>query len=487
MPEPFDLVITGGTIHTPRGRVVGGQLGIRNGKIVWIGPQPSTAQNGPEPAPQALRRIDATGLDVLPGAIDTHSHHRDPGFTHKEDITSATTAAALGGVTTSIGMPNVNPPTTTPERYAAIIASQQQRAVVDFNHNPAPTLVEHVPELAAMGALGFKVYMVVDSKRSYPHMPGLGVHEHGHLLRICQAVAESGRVLMVHPNDQSLLHVLEERAWAGEDYSFRNYAYAEAALDGVVWNAAVAVLLELQRATSVPLHVLHMMNPGMIRLIADAKADGVNVTSEINPFALFLSDLEAISHLGPLALGRCIPADWLDALYDAIRHGVIDVLGSDHAPHTVAEKQVGWENMWQAPSGTPQLQHYLPRLLTETVAGRLSMEDVIRITATNPARRFGLYSQKGSLTEGADADVTIVDMRTPVPVREDNVASKAGYTPYAGMSLYGTPVYTLVRGTVVADHGEIKVAPGFGQFVPPVSPPAPADRLAPEVAEVEAR
>jgi dihydroorotase-like cyclic amidohydrolase len=143
--------------------------------------------------------------------------------------------------------------------------------------------------------------------------------------------------------------------------------------------------------------------------------------------------------------------------------------------------------MWQAPSGTPQLQHYLPRLLTETVAGRLSMEDVIRITATNPARRFGLYPQKGSLTEGADADVTIVDMRTPVPVREDNVASKAGYTPYAGMSLYGTPVYTLVRGTVVADHGEIKVAPGFGQFVPPVSPPAPADRLAPEVAEVEAR
>jgi dihydroorotase-like cyclic amidohydrolase len=133
--------------------------------------------------------------------------------------------------------------------------------------------------------------------------------------------------------------------------------------------------------------------------------------------------------------------------------------------------------MWKAPSGTPQLQHYLPRLLTETVTGRLAIEDVIRVTATNPARRFGLHPRKGSLTPGADADVTIVDMRTAVPVREDNIASKAGYTPYAGMALFGVPVYTLVRGTIVAEHGKIKVSPGFGHFVPPVSAPAPADSL----------
>jgi len=470
MPAPFDLVISGATVHTPQGKIVGGQVRIRDGKIVSI-------EQESDVSVQAHRHIDAAGLDALPGAIDTHSHHRDPGFTHKEDITSATTAAALGGITTSIGMPNVNPPTTTPQLYQDVITSQQQRAIVDFNHNTPPTRLEHVAELAAMGALGFKVYMVVDSKRSYPHMPGLGVHEHGNLLRICEAVAATGRVLMVHPNDQSLLQVLEERAWANEDYSFRNYAYSEAALNGVVWNSAVAVLLELQRASSVPLHVLHMMNPGMIRLIRNAKSDGVNVTSEVNPFALFLSDLETISHLGPLALGRCIPADWLDALYEAITEGTIDVVGSDHAPHTVAEKQVGWENMWKAPSGTPQLQHYLPRLLTETVTGRLAIEDVIRVTATNPARRFGLHPRKGSLTPGADADVTIVDMRTAIPVREDNIASKAGYTPYAGMALFGVPVYTLVRGTIVAEHGKIKVSPGFGQFVPPVSAPAPADSL----------
>ncbi|HUZ54213.1 MAG TPA: dihydroorotase family protein [Streptosporangiaceae bacterium] len=478
MHAPLDLVISGGTVYAPDGTITGGQIRIRDGKIVSV-------EQESDWSVQADRHIDATGLDVLPGAIDTHSHHRDPGFTHKEDITTATTAAALGGITTSIGMPNVDPPTTTPQRYADLIDSQQNRAVVDFNHHPAPTRLEHVAELASMGALGFKVYMVVDSKRSYPHMPGLGVHEHGDLLKICEAVADAGRVLMVHPNDQSLLHVLEERAWASEDYSFANYAYAEAALDGVVWNVAVAVLLELQRATSVPLHVLHMMGPGMIRLIQNARHDGGNVTSEVNPFALFLSDLDAIRHLGPLALGRCIPPGWLDALYRAISDGTIDVLGSDHAPHALAEKQVGWENMWKAPSGTPQLQHYLPRLLTETIAGRLRIEDVVRITATNPALRFGLHPRKGTLIPGADADVTIVDMRASVPVRDDNIASKAGYSPYAGTELFGMPVYTLVRGTVVADHGEIKVSPGFGKFTPPVSAPAPASTLARHAARLE--
>ncbi len=470
MQSHYDLVITGGTVYTPNGPVEDARICISGGKIVSL-------DKVQHPTWTATTTIDAAGLTVLPGAIDSHSHHRDPGFTHKEDITSATSAAALGGVTMSIGMPNVDPPTTTPERYAQIISDQQQLAIVDFNHNPAPALTEHVKELASMGALGFKVYMVVDSKRAYPHMPGLGIHDHGHLLKICESVAEAGRVLMVHPNDQSLLHVIEERAWAGGDFSFRNYAYTEAADDGVVWNVAVAVLLQLQRATSVPLHVLHMMNPGMIELIAQAKSRNADVTSEINPFALFLSDLDSISHLGPFALGRCIPRPWVAALYAAIRGGTIDVLGSDHAPHTKAEKEVGWTNMWEAPSGTPQLQHYLPRLLTETANGTLSVEDVVRITATNPAKRFGLYPQKGLIAPGADADLAIVDMRHRVVISDDDVASKAGYTPYVGEQLLGVPVYTLVRGRLVASHGKVTVSPGYGRFTPPVGPPAHSSEL----------
>jgi dihydroorotase len=468
--RPYDLIVTGGTVYTPDGPVVGGQVCVRGEKIAAINAEPDASLS-------AVDVIDARGLLVLPGAIDTHSHHRDPGFTYKEDVTSATSAAALGGVTTSIGMPNVDPPTVTPERYAALIEDQQRRAIVDFNHNPAPTMTEHVHELAQMGALGFKVYMVVDSKRSYPHMPGLGIHDHAHLHRIFEAVADSGRVLMVHPNDQALLHVFEERAWAGGDFSFKNYAYTEAGQGGVVWNVAVAVLLELQRATSAPLHVLHMMNPGMIDLVAHAKDRGGDVTSEVNPFALFLSDLDAISHLGPFALGRCIPRDWVDALYEAIRDGTIDVLGSDHAPHSIAEKEIGWENMWKAPSGTPQLQHYLPRLLTETKTGRLTIEDVVRITATNPARRFGLYPKKGVLAVGSDADMAIVNMTDPILIRNAEVLSRAGYTPYHGERLIGVPKFTTVRGQVVAAEGVVTVSPGYGDFTPPVGPPESSAEL----------
>lgn len=471
--QKYDLKITGGTVYTPSGPIEGAEICISDGTIVCV-------DATPDPSRTATKTIDATGLTVLPGAIDTHSHHRDPGFTRKEDITTATSAAALGGVTMSVGMPNVDPPTTTPERYAAIIADQGQRAIVDFNHNPAPALTEHVQELADMGALGFKVYMVVDSKRAYPHMPGLGIHDHGHLLKICESVAAANRVLMVHPNDQSLLHVIEERAWAGGDFSFRNYAYTEAADDGVVWNVAVAVLLQLQRATSVPLHVLHMMNPGMIELIAQAKARGADVTSEINPFALFLSDLESIAHLGPFALGRCIPKPWVAALYQAIRGGTIDVLGSDHAPHTKAEKEVGWANMWEAPSGTPQLQHYLPRLLTQTTIGSLSIGDVVRITATNPAKRFGLYPKKGVIAPGSDADLAIVDMARRVSIRDEDVLSKAGYTPYVGEELLGVPVHTLVRGQLVASHGKVTASPGYGRFTPPVARPAHSSELGAE-------
>src|SRR5262249_11191463 len=197
----------------------------------------------------------------------------------------------------------------------------------------------------------------------------------------------------------------------------------EAAYDGLVWNVAVAVLLQLQRATSVPLQVLHMMNPGMIELIARAKAEGRDVTSEVNPFALFLSDLESISHLGPYGMGRCVPKDSVDDLLAAVRTRTIDVLGSDHAPHSKEEKEVGWTNMWKTPRGTPQLQHYLPRLLTETRTGRISIDDVVRITSTNPALRFGLHPVKGQLAPGADADMAIVDMNTKVVVRDEDVLS----------------------------------------------------------------
>lgn len=458
----YDLAITGGRVWTPDGFLDDTDILISGEKIASVQPTSDVAVAADE-------TIDASGKLVIPGLIDTHSHHRDPGFTHKEDITSATRGAAVGGVTMSVGMPNVDPPTTTPELYAALIEDQSQRAVVDFNHNPAPTNIDAVAELAAMGALGFKVYMVVDAARSYPHMPGLGVHKHDDILRIMEAVGATGRPLMVHPNDQALLGVIEEAHFAAGKMDPESYSKAEWMYDGAVWNSGVATLIELNRAVGGPLHVLHMMSDRTVDLIRRAKADGQDVTAEVNAFGLFLSNWDEVAPMGPYAIGRCLKPEWVEALWEGIADKTIDVLGTDHAPHTIEEKEPGWEDMWATPTGTPQLQHYLMKLLDASHAGLITLDDVVRIGAYNPAVRFGLLPRKGTIEVGADADLVVIDYEAEHTITRDEVLSKCGYSAYEGQTLRGVPTATTVRGKVVARDGVVTAEPGYGKFVGPVS------------------
>ncbi|MGE5854232.1 MAG: amidohydrolase family protein, partial [Deltaproteobacteria bacterium] len=161
--ENVELLVKNGEVWTPGG-FVDADIAVSGGKITALGKPPVL----PETAAQV---IDAKGKKIIPGLIDTHTHHRDPGFTHKEDITTATMAAAAGGVTLSIGMPNVNPPTTTVERYRTLIEHHSKNAIVDFNHNPSGTVPEEIPALAKEGPLAFKIFMVKDTGRDYPHMP----------------------------------------------------------------------------------------------------------------------------------------------------------------------------------------------------------------------------------------------------------------------------------------------------------------------------
>ena len=460
MPE-YDLAIIGGNVWTPEGFLDDSDVLIKGETIGAVRPSGGDRVD-------AAETISAEGMLVIPGLIDTHSHHRDPGFTNKEDIETATRAAAVGGVTMSVGMPNVDPPTTTPVRYQALIDDQSLRAIVDFNHNPAPTNIDAVSELAAMGALGFKVYMVVDAARSYPHMPGLGVHKHDDILRIMEAVGATGRPLMVHPNDQALLGVVEEAHFEAGKLDPESYAKAEWMYDGAVWNSGVATLIELHRGVGAPLHVLHMMSDRTVELIRRAKADNLDVTSEVNAFGLFLGDWDEVASQGPLALGRCLKPEWRAALWSGIDDGTIDVLGTDHAPHTLEEKEPGWENMWATPTGTPQLQHYLMKLLDAAHRDQITLDDIVRIGSYNPAQRFGLYPRKGTIEVGADADLVVIDYEAEHEVTRDEVLSKCGYSPYEGQTLRGLPIVTTVRGRVVARDGAVTVEPGYGRFVGPV-------------------
>ncbi len=253
----MDLVVKGGQVWTPGG-MLRADIAIDQGRIAVI--------SSGAAVPTAPKVIDAQGRIVIPGLVDTHTHHREPGFTHKEDLTTATQAAAAGGVTLTVGMPNVNPPTNTLNRFKDVIEISKKKAIVDFNHNPSGTVPDEIPRLAGAGCLAFKIFMVKDTGRDYPHMPGIGLHNHGELFRCFEAVAKTGLPLMVHPHDQDLMDVIEQRYWLREDRSPQAYAKAYREFDGIIWDTAIATILRFQKATGVKLHILHMSTPGSMDL-----------------------------------------------------------------------------------------------------------------------------------------------------------------------------------------------------------------------------
>lgn len=203
----IDTLITGGTVVHDWGRETV-DVGIADGKVAGL--------YAPGTGPQPADVVDASGLLVVPGAVDMHSHHREgtePGFEYKEDISSVTRACAAGGVTTTVAMPNIQPPPNTVARLTELLDRYRQKAFVDYNINPAGTVVEEIPALAATGVPACKVFMVVDTGRDYPHMPGIGVHHHGQLLAIMEACAAADLPLMVHPHDQELMDHIERKYW----------------------------------------------------------------------------------------------------------------------------------------------------------------------------------------------------------------------------------------------------------------------------------
>jgi dihydroorotase len=460
----FDTVIRGGTLVTPDGRREA-DLAISGERIAAIlEPGAGSASAG---ATDGARVIDARGKHVIPGAIDVHSHHREPGYTHKEDIISATSACAAGGVTTSFAMPNVSPPPNTVENLDAMLALYEEKALIDWNINAAGTVPEEIAGLATRGIAAFKVFMVVDSGRSYPHMPGIGVHDHGKLLEIFETVADTGLTLMVHPHDQALMTHIEEGFWKRGERDAQAYAKAYAAYDGIIWDTAAALLLRLQKATGTPLHLLHTQTSGVVDQLRRAKAEGQDISAELNPWALFLgNDWANIERLGSYALSYWVPEKHVEPLWDALRDGTIDLISTDHGPHTREEKEPGWTDGWKAHTGTPSAQFYVPLFLDAAVRGQITLERVVDLIAAAPARRFRL-ADKGRLEVGAHADVAVVDLEREFEIRDEDVLSKIGYTPYAGQKIRGVVTSTLVRGREVYRDGSVVGEPGWGRQARP--------------------
>jgi len=418
----------------------------------------------PGGVPKGRRDIDAMDLVALPGLIDMHSHHREPGFAHKEDLATIGRQCAAGGVTTSVAMPNVSPPPTTAKNLDDMLELYRSRSMVDYNVNASGVELDEIPKLAERGILAFKIFMVVDTGRSYPHMPGIGLHKHGELYERMKAVKATGLPLMVHPHDQALMDAIEREYWDRGERDFRAYAKAYAHDDGVIWDTAVAVLLRLQEATGVRLHLLHTQTKRVVEMLRAAKAAGRPVSAEVNPWCFWLgNDWAAIERLGSYALSYYVAPHHAEAVYAGFRDGTVDIMATDHAPHLREEKEPGWTDGWKAHTGTPSEQFYLSLLMTDVAAGKLSYERVADATATRPAKLFGLYPRKGAIRIGADADVVLVDPRKRRTITDADVLSKCGWTPYAGREVRGLPVYTLLRGEVIYDDGALAVREGYGR------------------------
>lgn len=420
----------------------------------------------PGTGPADAEKVDASGLVAIPGAVDVHVHTREPGYTHKEDLVTCTRAAAAGGYTTIFGMPNLDPPTMTVEDLDDVFALYDARSIVDYNHNPAAKLVDEIPGMAERGIAAYKIYMVVDTGRDYPHPSAIGVHDHGDLYEAMKAIAETGCRLMVHPHDQRIMDVVEQEYWAKGDRSPQAYGKTLAVDDGIIWDTATALLIRMAEATGCPLHIVHVQTTRQVEMLADARARGIDVTGEVNHWALFLGTMSDIDEQGSYVLSYYVPDHHREAVWDAMERGIVDMLSSDHAPHTREEKEIGWEDAWAAHTGTPGIQYQLPLMIDAWHDGRISFDRLVDLVSTAPAEVFGL-DRKGSLAPGNDADIALLDLDREWTITNDSVLSKIGWTPYDGRTVKGAVVRTLVRGTDVWVDGEVTGEPGHGELVKP--------------------
>lgn len=453
----FDRVIAGGRVVTGD-EIRPADVLVTDGRIAGV-VEPGTPVDSGE-------TIDASGKLVFPGMIDVHVHAREPGYTHKEDIITCTRAAAAGGVTTIFGMPNLDPPTVTRDFLDQVLDLYDAKSLVDYNHNPVPSQMDQVPLMAEAGIAAYKVYMVVDTGRTYPHPAGTGIHDHGHLLQMMEAVAKTGLPFMIHPHDQAIMDVVEQGFWKVDDRSPEAYAKTLASYDGLIWDSAIGTILRMAEATGCRLHIVHTQTTRSIEMIKRSREAGVDVSAEVNHWALFLGRWSDILELGPYALSYWVPDHHREAVWEALNDGTIEMISSDHAPHTREEKEVGWEDTWAAHTGTPGIQYQLPLMVDAWHDGLVSLEKIAATAAENVASTFGL-TNKGSIDVGKDADVVIIDPDATWTITNDDVLSRCGWTPYDGRTCRGRVIQTMVRGVDVYRDGQVVGEPGHGRLAKP--------------------
>ncbi|MBK9080061.1 MAG: dihydroorotase [Hyphomicrobium sp.] len=434
MAQTFDLLITGATVVNHDGRGVR-DIAIANGRIAAIGNLKGA---------KSAETLDATGLHILPGVIDSQVHFREPGLVHKEDLETGSRAAVAGGVTAVFEMPNTKPLTTSAEALAHKVSLARHRMFCDFAFFVGGTR-ENIADIPALekleGSAGMKVFMGSST--------GDLLVDDG--VSLDAIIAKISRRASFHAEDEARLKSRMDIRRTGDPSSHPEWRDPEAAL------IATTRLVAMAEKYKKRVHVLHISTAEEMAFLKDHK-DYASV--EVTPHHLTLEAPDCYERLGAYAQMNPPVRDarHRQAIWAALQSGVVDVLGSDHAPHMREEKEHVYPDTH---SGMTGVQTLVPIMLDHVNAGRLTLQRLVDLTSHGPQRLFGLRG-KGRIAVGYDADLTIVDLKRRETIRNSWIESRCGWTPYDGVEVTGWPIGTFVRGHKVMWDGEI-LGPAKGE------------------------
>lgn len=456
----IDLVLRNGKIVSATD-LVEGSIGVDQGQIVVIGKDPTL--------PQADRTIDLHGNLVLPGFIDTHCHCHGMGRSDWEDFTTGTMAAAAGGITTILEMPQTIPPSSTAETFTEKRKIMEQQAVVNFGlYGGAGTQnIDEIPRMAREGAIGFKTFMQPPMPGREKDFWGLYVVNDGSFLEVLRSTARTGLISAVHAENPEIVEYLTKRLQSQGKMDLDAYLESR---PGITESEAISRAAMLASTAGVRMHICHVSAREAVEVVRNVKQRGQALTAETCPHYLTFTH-DQIRHLGPYA--KINPPirheEDREVLWKALHDGTIDVVASDHGPFTSSLKEVGLHDIWKASMGAPAFDAMIPVMLTHVKRGVMSLHELVKVLSENVAKIFGLYPRKGILRVGSDADIVVVDLKKRKKLRAQEFYTKAKDVAllYDGVEVEGMPIQTIVNGLEVMKDGAVLGKPGTGKFVRP--------------------
>ncbi len=453
-PEKYDMLIKNGSV-VMESDVVKLDIAIKDGKIAGLLTDAESIN--------CEQIIDAKGLLVLPGLVDSHVHFNEPGNEEWEGFTTGSRSAAAGGITTIIDMPlNSIPCTLNRKALKVKIEAGEKNSIIDFAlwGGATPDNLDNLEELNYGGVAAFKSFLCNSGLDEFK-----GIND-GELIELLIKMKEMGSMLGVHAENESMVQHLTGKL--KKDGRLDRKAFLESRPPGVEEEAVNRALFLKKNVTGTGrLHFLHTSLASNIEAINQAKLINSDITVETCPHYLSLSDDDFIS-IGPYA--KCAPAlrsaEEIEKLWECIRKGMIDVIGSDHSPCKTEDKEIGNTDIWKAWGGISGIQTMLSTIFTEGVKKRgISLPLLISMMTSAPAKLFGLYPGKGTLQLHSDADIVLMDPGKKWIVTKENLYSRNKHSPFLGKELYGVVTTTILRGRIIYRNGEFDQQPGYGKFI----------------------